>query len=148
MRFASIGSRDGYRPARSIDGAAGGSTAGFTLLETLTALTILAIALVALFDAHMRGLRAAGTADAYAEARLFGQALLTDTVSGWGAPLASRSGHEGRFNWAIAVAPSNAPWADFTSKSKWRLYDVRVTVAWDKDRSVVLDTLKLGRAHE
>jgi hypothetical protein len=111
-------------------------------------MTILAIAMVSLFDAHMRGLRAAGAADSYAEARILGEALLTDAASGWRGGLASRSGREGRFNWAIAVAPVSAPWAEIKSKSGWRLRHVRVTVAWDKERSIVLDTLKLGRARE
>lgn len=145
MRFASIGSPDGSRPPRSIDGGAASGTAGFTLLETLTALAILAIAMVSLFDAHMRGLKAASTADAYAEARLFAQALLTDTVSGWKGALVSRRGREGRYDWSIEVAPAKEAWAEITSKANWRLNHVRVTVAWDKNRSVVLDTLKLGR---
>lgn len=109
-------------------------------------MTILAIALVALFDAHMQGLRAAGAADAYAEARILSEALLADAASGWNSGLASRSGREGRFNWSTTVSPVGAPWAQIKSKSNWRLHHVRVTVAWDKDRSIVLDTLKLGRS--
>jgi prepilin-type N-terminal cleavage/methylation domain-containing protein len=148
MRFASIGSLVGSRPPRSIDGRSARGTAGFTLLETLTALTILAIAMVSLFDAHVRGLSAARTVDAYADARLFAQALLTGTVSGWKGRLASRRGREGRYDWSIEVTPAKGSWASFTSKGRWRLNHVRVTVAWDKNRSVVLDTLKLGRANE
>jgi general secretion pathway protein I len=144
MRFASTGSRVGSRRLRSTDAR----EAGFTLLETLTALTILAIALVSLFDAHMRGLRAAGAAHSYAAARLLGQALLADAVSGWKTALVSRQGREGRYDWSIAVAPEASGWADAKSKAGWRLYHVRVTVAWDQDRSIVLDTLKLGRAHD
>ncbi len=64
------------------------------------------------------------------------------------AGLVSRQGSEGRFDWSIAVAPVHAPWAEIKSKANWRLNHVRVTVAWDKNRSIVLDTLKLGRAHE
>ncbi len=146
MRFASIGSRDGSRPRHSTEGRIANRAAGFTLLETLTALAILAIALVSLFDAQMRGLRAASAADSYAQARLLGQALLTDTVSGWKGGLTSRSGRQGRFNWSIDVTPAQAPWAEIKSKMKWRLNHVRVTVAWDQNRTIVLDTLKLGRA--
>lgn len=110
-------------------------------------MVILAIALVSLFDAHTRGLRAASAADAYAEARILGEGLLADTVAGWKNPLVPRSGRQGRYEWSIAVAPAGAPWAEFKSQS-WRLYHVRVTIAWDRDRSIALDTLKLGRAHE
>ena len=111
-------------------------------------MTILAIALVSLFDAQMRGLRAAGAADAYAEARILGDALLTGATRGWKSGPASRNGREGRFEWSIAVAPVSTPWAEIKSKDKWRLNQIRVTVAWDRDRSIVLDTLKLGRARE
>jgi hypothetical protein len=111
-------------------------------------MTILAIALVSLFDAHMRGLRAAGAADAYAEARILGEALLTDAASGWKSPIVPRSGREGRFEWSIAVAPVGAPWAELKSKGNWRLNHIRVTVAWDTNRSIALDTLKLGRSHD
>jgi hypothetical protein len=110
-------------------------------------MVILAIALVSLFDAHTRGLRAADAADAYAEARILGEALLADVVTGWSSPLVPRSGRQGRYNWSIDVAPAGAAWAEFKSES-WRLHHVRVTIAWDRDRSIALDTLKLGRVHE
>jgi prepilin-type N-terminal cleavage/methylation domain-containing protein len=148
MRFASIGLRAGCRQPRSIDGRAVNGAAGFSLLETLTALTILAIALVSLFDAQARGLRAAGAADSYAEARILAQALLADTVSGWNGALIPRKGSEGRFGWSIDVAPERAAWAEIESETNWRPYHVRVTVAWDRNRSVTLDTLKLGRSNE
>ncbi len=124
------------------------AAAGFTLLETLTAMTILAIAMVSLFDAHMRGL-----ARGRRSRRLCGGAhprrgLADRCRQRLDEQPASRSGREGRFNWSIAVAPVGAPWAQIKSKASWRLRHIRVTVAWDKDRSIVLDTLKLGRAHE
>lgn len=145
MRFASIGLRAGSRQPRSIDGHPVNGAAGFTLLETLTALTILAIAFVSLFDAQARGLRAAGAADSYAEARILAQALLADTVSGWNGALIPRKGSNGRFDWSIDVVPERAAWAEIKSETKWRPFHIRVTVAWDR-RSVTLDTLKLGRS--
>jgi prepilin-type N-terminal cleavage/methylation domain-containing protein len=148
MRFASTGLRAGSRQRRSIDGRAVNGSAGFTLLETLTALTILAIALVSLFDSQARGLRAAGAADSYAEARILAQALLADTVSGWSGTPIPRNGSDGRFGWSIDVTPEHAAWAEIKSKTNWRPYHIRVTVAWDKDRSVTLDTVKLGRSNE
>jgi len=145
MRFASIGSRDASRLPRSTNRRLNSDSSGFTLLETLTALTILAISMVALFDAHVRGLSAAGTAESYAQARIFAQALLTDTVSDWKGALVNRDGREGRYTWAIEVAPVSEVWAELASKETWRLNHVRVTVAWGQNRRVVLDTLKLGR---
>ena len=123
-----------------------GSTAGFTLLETLTALTVLSIALVSLFEAHAQGLRTAGSAADYARARIFAQGLLADATGGWSGDLASKRGTEGTFTWSIDVEPERAPWAEVKTEGNWRLHRVRVTVAMDKGRQVNLETLKLGRA--
>jgi prepilin-type N-terminal cleavage/methylation domain-containing protein len=146
MRFGSTGLRAGSRPLRSTDGRVPAGDSGFTLLETLTALAILGIALVALFDAHQRGLRAARIADDYATARILAQSLLADATGGNVGGVIPRQGNEGRFGWAIEVQPAGGGWADIKSDANWRLNHVRVTVAWDADRRVQLDTLKLGRA--
>jgi len=149
MKFVLIGLRAVFRQPRSIDLSPVESTAaGFTLLETLTALTILAIALVSLFEAHASGLRTAGIAADYAEARIVAQALLAETVSGRGSSVISGRGRIGRFDWSIDVAPERAPWSQIKSEKSWRLHRVRVTVAWDKGRRIELDTLKLGRLNE
>jgi prepilin-type N-terminal cleavage/methylation domain-containing protein len=149
MKFVLIGLQAVFRQTRSIDGMPVKATAaGFTLLETLTALTILAIALVSLFEAHARGLHNAGIATDYAEARILAQGLLADTVSGRGGSVISGKGRIGRFDWSIDVAPERAPWSEIKSEKSWRLDRVRVTVAWDKDRRIELDTLKLGRPNE
>jgi hypothetical protein len=123
-----------------------GPQAGFMLLETLTALTILAIVLVSLFQAHAQGLNTAGTAVDYANARIFGQGLLADAQSGWNGDLLSKRGREGRFDWSIDVSQERAPWAEFKSDKKWNLHRIRVTVAWEKGRKIELETLKLGRS--
>src|SRR5262245_49611518 len=105
MRFGSTGLRAGSRPPRSTDGIVPGAESGFTLLETLTALTILGIALVSLFDAHQRGLRAARVADDYAVARILAQSLLADATTGNSGVVVPRRGSEGRYGWAIEVHP-------------------------------------------
>jgi len=118
--------------------------AGFTLLETLVALAILAVVFASLFDAHAIALRNIRVADDYARARVLGQSLLADAVTGWAHPPLSGSGENGRFRWAIHVTEERAPWAIFKTKKNWRLYRVNVNVSWDKKRHIVLDTLKLG----
>jgi general secretion pathway protein I len=147
MRFASTGLRAAYRQPRSSDESRRGSSAGFTLLETLTALTILSIALVGLFEAHQQGLRTAGSAADYARARIFAQGLLADATSGWSSEPVSKRGSDGQFAWSIDVTPERAPWADFKTEGNWRLKRIRVTVAWDKGRQIELESLKLGRAN-
>lgn len=170
MRSASIGSPAVSPPRPSIEGAAPSGEAGFTLLETLIALAILAIALVSLYEAQTQGARATGVASGYAQARILAQALLADAMSPRGKAPAARNGQEGRFVWSVAVAPETAAWAQIASKDEesstggreaftltrnaagakrsWRMYRVRVTVGWDNSRRIALDALKLGAARE
>jgi hypothetical protein len=111
-------------------------------------MTILAIALVSLFEAHATGLRAAGTASDSARARLLAEALLAETASGRPGVSLSRQGTEGHFRWSIDVEPENAPWAAVASSKNWRMQRIRVAVTWDKHRRIELDTLRLGTANE
>ena len=122
-------------------------SAGFSLLETLTALTILAIALAGLFQAHSGALRTATAADGYGQARILAHSLLSNAVGGSGAPPRPGAGREGAFSWEVLVSEPREAWAAFTSPD-WRLYRVQVTVAWDRSRRIVLQSLKLARARE
>lgn len=117
---------------------------GFTLLETLVALTVLAIALTSLFEAHSSALRATGASEDTARARLLAETLLGETIGNWHGGAASRSGHDGRFSWQVDIGPANASWAALKSEAGWRLYRIDVRVAWNANRRVALSTLKLG----
>ncbi len=121
-------------------------TLGFTLLETLTALTILSIALVSLLQAQATGLRAASSAELYAQARILGQSLLAQSVSGAGDRPRPMQGRHGPFKWSIKVSRAGQPVTSKDPEAVWRLHHVRVTIAWDRSRSIELDTLKLARA--
>ncbi len=148
MKFASIGLRVGCRQPHSTDRSPESASAGFTLLETLTAMLILSIALVSLFDAHGQGLRTAGAAADYARARIIAQGLLAETVSGWSGDLVSKRGNEGRYAWSVDIARERAPWSATTNAGNWRLHRVRVTVIWDQTRQIEIDSLKLGRVND
>lgn len=145
MRFESTGSRAGSRRARFPKWPSREGGAGFTLIETLTALTILAMALVSLFEAQAGGGRMADAASNHTSARILASSLLGETVGGEVASLGSRQGRFDRFAWSIEVAPAQGPWADLTTDEGWRLRHVRVTVSWDLNRSIHLETLRLGR---
>lgn len=146
-KFASIGLRVVSRQPHSTERDVSGASAGFTLLETLTAMLILSIALVSLFDAHGQGVRTAGAAADYARARIFAQGLLAETVNGWNSDLVSKRGSEGRYSWSVDVAQERAPWSAIATDGDWRLHHVRVTVTWDKMRQIELNSLKLGRVN-
>jgi general secretion pathway protein I len=119
-------------------------SAGFSLLETLTALTILSIALVSLFQAHSTGLRTAAAADDYAQARILAHSLLADALAGAAELPGPANGRQGAFRWSMTVAQAREGWAAIASKT-WRLHHIRVTVAWTRGRRVELQGLKLAR---
>ena len=151
MRFASTGSlavsplppcTEADRAAAPPEQAPGN---GFTLLETLTALTILAIALTGLFQAHATATRSTGTADNYATARLIGEARLAEMATSWKGGRSTSKGTYGEFAWSFEATPHEAPWAAIKSKENWRLYRLHVRVAWANGRELDLETLKLAR---
>jgi general secretion pathway protein I len=151
MRFASTGSLAVSRPPPCAEAAASAEPRqaspgnGFSLLETLTALTILAIALTGLFQAHAMATRSTGTADNYATARLIGEARLAELATAWNGGRSASKGTHGNFAWSFEATPHEAPWAAIKSKENWRLYRLRVRVAWAGGRDLDLETLKIGR---
>jgi general secretion pathway protein I len=117
------------------------------LFETLTAMLVLSIGLVALFEAHSRALKTAGIAADYLRARILAQGLLTDAVDGWRSKIKSKQGMDNGFAWTIDVAPETASWAHVQTRDNWKLQRVRVIVSWAGGRQLELDSLKLGRTN-
>lgn len=168
MRSASIGSPAASRQPPSTECTPCSGEAGFTLLETLTALAILAIALVSLYDAQSRGVRAADAVASHAEARIIAQSLLTEAQSPRGQAPVARRGKQGRYRWTVEVAPEQSAWAQVASSNDagaetqapsnsdheamrrvaWQMYRVRVSVGWDHNRNIVLESLKLAPARK
>lgn len=145
MKSASIGSRGASRQQlRAERLATHHPQAGFSLLETLTALSILAIALTSLFQAHSTGLRTTATAEDYAQARILAHSLLAGALAGPGDLPTPADGQEGTFRWSVRMAAAREGWASVTSKN-WRLHHIRVTVAWARSRRFELAGLKLVR---
>ena len=118
--------------------------AGFSLLESLAALTILAVALVGLFQAHSAGLRAATAADDTAQARILAHSVLASAMAGPGILPRPATGQEGAFRWSLSVTEAREGWAEITSR-KWRLHHIRVAVEWSRGRRIELRGLKLAR---
>ncbi len=147
MKSASTGLPDESPQPRSTKASAVDTESGFTLFETLTAMLVMSIGLVSLFEAHSRALRTAGAAADYARARIFAQGLLADTVGGWSGKLTSKTGSDDGFAWSINIAPEDASWAKVETKDNWRLRRVRVIVSWAGGRQIELDSLKLGRTN-
>lgn len=147
MKSASTGLRAAFRSPRS--GEAVHGPKGFTLLETLTALTILAIALVSLFETYAFGLRASVHAERTAGARILAQSLLTETLTGIENAQALHEGQTGSYRWRVTIEPAEeGSHRAGPGKPSWRLHRVTVSVGWEGGRNVQLATLKLRRAND
>ena len=149
MRFASTGSPAASwwsacrSPSRRLDGTSPAGTRGFTLIEALAAIVILALALSALLSAHDTGLRGATAMDGHLQARLLAQSLLAQ----WSVDRALQTpsqGRSGRFAWTVSATPyARAVAAADQKAGEWALYELRVTVAWAPTAQVQLSTLRL-----
>ena len=144
MKCGSIGLPGASRQSPPSNSESQELTAGFAMLETLAALTIVAIAFVGLFQANSLGLKTIGVASDAVHARLIAEALLIEASSGWTTRIISKEGQDGRFSWAVRVEDENAPWAVLQSKKGWKLSRVFVRVGWDKSRNIELKTLRLS----
>jgi general secretion pathway protein I len=121
------------------------ASGGFTLIEALVAIVILALSLSALLSAHNTGLRGAATVDDHLRARLLAQSLLAEW-SRHRAPHAPARGQNGRFTWTVSVSPFQgavAPKGD--DAGPWMLHELTVTVEWPHRRQIRLNTLRLLR---
>ena len=117
---------------------------GFTLVESLTAIAILAIALTALFQNYSSGLRAVRVIDNYTNASILAQSIMAETMASSKEPR-SRRGRTGDFSWKVAALPANkAPQGDAKVKP-FLLYRITVQVSWSKNRKIELNTVRLTK---
>lgn len=144
MKFESTGLQDAFPPGASSDRPANAQE-GFTLLETLVGLTILAVALTALFGAYSDGTRASLTSNRFAGAQVMAQSLLAHATAHRNLPAARSSGTSGDYRWRIVARPMEQVIGATPNDNLWRLYHIKVTVGWDRSRKFELSTLHLMR---
>jgi prepilin-type N-terminal cleavage/methylation domain-containing protein len=140
---------------------------GFSLLEVLAALTILAIALSALYGSFGTALRARDGATDRLAATQLAQSLLSQQILSRAIEPAVSRGRQGRYQWVVAVRPfederpvsRGQARSRFEQKEKekdkerdpppppdqWKLFEISITVNWSRSRSMRLDTLHLAR---
>jgi general secretion pathway protein I len=122
------------------------SKAGFTVVEVVVALTILAVSLGVLLNAMSNSIRQTGQAEAVAEAGSLAQSLLAKI----GTELPLRDGQitgqsDRGFRWRVYIEA----YGDGTDRREWPVgaHQILAEVLWSdglQERSVVLTTLRLG----
>ena len=113
---------------------------GFTLLEMLVAMAILAMSLGMLYRASGGAAHSVGDLESYQRATVLAESLLSmrDAVSdaGW-----NESGSSGKYGWQV----SSAPYAtQFNGPNIPLLHQIHIVISWSdgiRPRELVLDTL-------
>jgi prepilin-type N-terminal cleavage/methylation domain-containing protein len=120
--------------------------AGFTLIEMLVAITLMALLLLPLMRSFSSGLLARSRSDVLTEATVIAETELETTA---GNPAfsgeTSSDRHQGRYSVRTSVAPYVI--GTFDDRLPMRSYEIRVTVSWPegaRTRSVALQTLRLA----
>ncbi len=123
------------RPARS----------GFTLLEVVVAVAILALTLGAVMRVFSASLRGLAAAERHTVAALHAQSKLAEI--GVEEPLAAgdaSGAFERGYRWRSQVRDYSEPDLDTAAGSGMRAYEVTVSVTWEGGGEVTLSTLRLA----
>lgn len=119
-------------------------TAGFSLVEVMSALVIASLAMVVL----LRGLGGSQLAAVYLEAhlgaRLIAQSILEDERHATDTSPGNRAGESGMYQWKLSIEPAVVDGIG-GPPAGYRFYRLVVEVSWQPRGRLVLDTLKLGR---
>ena len=125
---------------------------GFTLLEVLVAFIIAALALAALFEGGLGGLRATTVSSRYLEAVARAQShLASATLPGAMAAADTQGDEGGGFHWHVRVteAAVSRPAPNAAPGPVAALYAVSAAVSWSeggRSRVVQIDTERAGTA--
>ena len=128
---------------------------GFSLLEILVALTLLALAMGVLMQIFSRGVNSAALADRYAKATMYAESkLATVGVEQELKETAAAGKFDDDFSWGLVVRPYQDPnpkepsVIDYEKLMPTQLYEIELKVTFTADdqreRVVNLSTLRLG----
>ena len=127
-------------------GRHGRGSRGFTLLEALIAIVILALSLSALLSSYSAGVRGLAAIDDHLRARLLAQSLLAE----WSEYRLLRSGQTqgsfDRFAWTVSITPLEGVGGALRKGEQWNVHQLRVAVSWPHGRQIELSTLRMLRA--
>ncbi len=124
----------------------GGKPRGFTLLETLVALSVLAIALVVVLQLFSGGLKAGKASDDYTRAVFHGREKMEEILLV--APLEAgiMEGYcDGKYRWQTEVAPIELP-EEEAQVLPFRMMEITVRIFWSqgiRDKRFELHTTKI-----
>ncbi len=119
--------------------------AGFTLIEVLCALSILALGLVGLLQAASGAGRIDNGLAERLDERLVARSLMADARFDRSLTSGTYKGRDGRYTWTIRVTPASEPWAQGHPSDDWRLYRLSTEVRGPRG-GIRFDTVRLARS--
>ena len=143
LRTATAASHPDPLPAKS--GERGKATAGFTLLEALIAIVILALSLSALLSLYSTGLRGINVIAGQLRARLLAQSVMAELSYDRALRPGTLEGRFDQFAWTLSVTPFEDGDADPRQPGPWTMHQLDLTVSWPVGRRFELQTLRMLR---
>ena len=131
------------RPSAGHPGARG--SAGFTLLEALIAIVILALSLSALLQLYSTGLRGIATIDDNLRARLLAQSVMAEVSYDRRLQPGRLQGRRDQFAWTLSITPFDDGEPAPQQPGPWTLHRLALTVSWPQGRRIELQTLRMLR---
>ena len=120
-----------------------GRSAGFTLLEALIAIVILALSLSALLQLYSTGLRGVANIDDHLRARLLAQSVMAEMSYDRRLRPGRLQGRADQFAWTLSVTPFDDGQPAPQQPGPWTLHRLALTVTWPQGRRIELQTLRL-----
>ena len=130
---------------RRAAGAAAGQ-AGFSLIEVLVAIAVLATAAVVFFPAYSGAIRGLRQTEGHVAAAQLAGSLIEEQARLATLRPGRLQGRDGVYRWQLAIAPAADGIAPQLLAGGWMLYEVAVVVEWPARRRYALTAYRLGKA--
>jgi general secretion pathway protein I len=118
---------------------------GFSLLEVLAALAILASGLAIILPVIGQSTRAAARHDEQLNARMFATSLLDEQLSSRVLTPGRVQGRHGDYRWTLVIAPADETLVPQAEAGRWQLFRVAALIDWGRGRRLEVETLHLGK---
>jgi general secretion pathway protein I len=132
-------------PSCGPHGSASAGSAGFTLLEALIAIVILALSLSALLSVYSTGLRGIAAIDSNLRARLLAQSVMAEVSYDRALRPGKLQGRSDEFAWALSITPFEEAEPTPRQAGPWAVHQLVLTVSWPHGRRIELQTLRMLR---
>jgi len=131
--------------ARALARRLGRRGEGFTLLEALVAIVVLALSLSVLMPSHNAGVRGLAAIDTHLQARLLAQSIMAEWANQRAVKPGTTHGQFETLSWTLSIAPLEVALAGRPRAGEWTLYKLVLLVSWPSGGQIELDTVRMGK---